>query len=571
MRGQMSLSFLLVLLCASNGWTQTSISPPGEVSAAVNCSACHVNATCTENVGGSVGCFCKAGFIGDGLSCSDIDECTNTTHGCSPGTCHNTIGSYYCSGSSNNYSSSDPCANHIVLNEPWRSTDHITTGTPYCDSELNGWYRFVGSAGIRMPEVCVPSYRCQTYAPLWLNGGHPAIGDGIVDRTVCGNWVGNCCHFSGSIQVKACPGGYYVYGIKGTPGCSLTYCTDPLAVLDVCEADEEWKLGNKGYGCYCKDEYNISSLSEIHPKLTCGLHAMKASFQKCQMKELDTHFGRENVKDNDCFDFEDDNATNTFSVLAPLQPGRCGVQSSQNGSHVEYTSTLDIELDRGIIMRNDTLSVTLSCVYELDMITSLNLALHPFISSINITVGGTGQFTATMALYKDSNYTTPYEGPEVSLSSKTILYIGVFIEGGDTSQYVVVMTNCYATPTQLVNDTLKYYIIKDSCPNKQDQTIKVLENGFSRQGRVSVQMFRFVGDYELVYLHCSVSLCDIKSGACQPSCSSRKSQRTKFSSYSHDLRIGPIIRSDPNSSVICSSLGFWTLLLPALVLLILSM
>lgn len=55
-----------------------------------------------------------------------------------------------------------------------------------------------------------------------------------------------------------------------------------------------------------------------------------------------------------------------------------------------------------------------------------------------------------------------------------------------------------------------------SCPNKQDETIKVLENGVSRQGRVSVQMFKFIGDYELVYLHCAVSLCEVKSGVCQP-------------------------------------------------------
>ncbi|PIO27589.1 hypothetical protein AB205_0159020, partial [Aquarana catesbeiana] len=193
---------------------------------------CHVDATCTENFGGFVRCSCKAGFTGDGLSCSDIDECTNTrTHGCSLGACHNTIGSYYCTGSSDAYSSSDPCTDHIVLNEPWRSKDHITTGAQYCDSDKRGWYRFVGSGGTQMPEVCVPTSRCQTDAPLWLNGQHPAIGDGIVDRTVCGHWLSSCCKFSGRIQIKACPGGYYVYGINGVPECSLTYCTGKPRII----------------------------------------------------------------------------------------------------------------------------------------------------------------------------------------------------------------------------------------------------------------------------------------------------------------------------------------------------
>ncbi|KAM5151606.1 uromodulin-like [Mantella aurantiaca] len=285
-------------------------------------------------------------------------------------------------------------------------------------------------------------------------------------------------------------------------------------------------------------------LSHLHPKLTCGLYDMRASFQKCQMKDLDIYFSRAHVKDNECFGFEDDNIKNTFSVMSPLQGGSCGIQSYQNRTHVTYINVLHIIVESsGIITRNNTLAISLLCVYELDMMTSLKLALRPFIRSVNITVGGTGQFTATIALYKDSSYRTPYEGSEVILSSENILYIGVFIQGGETSKFVLVMRNCYATPTEYANDTLKYYIIKDSCPNKQDETIKVLENSVSRQGRVSVQMFKFVGDYDLVYLHCALSLCDITSGACAPSCSGARSRSAGLSLDSYDLKIGPIIRS----------------------------
>ncbi|XP_073491102.1 uromodulin-like [Aquarana catesbeiana] len=492
---------------------------------------CHPLAQCINKLSG-YSCVCPNGYYGDGFHC-EIDECQRGA--CGFGLeCTKALGSYACS---------DPCVSRTVLNEPWRSTNNTLSSTPNCDSSKNGWYQFVGSAGIRMPETCVPINRCNTAAPMWMSGTHPVMKDGIVNRTTCANWNGNCSLWTSTIQVKACPLGYHVYKLIGTPEskCTLSYCTEPLAVQEVCAADEEWKSGDKGDRCYCKDQFKVSSMSDVRPKLTCGLDEMRASFQKCQMKELDTYFGRENVKDGGCFSFEDNSVTNTFSVLAALQVRGCGVQSYQNGSHVTYRSTFVIELHNGIIMRNDTLTVTLSCVYELDMITSLNLALRPIISSINITVGGTGQFKASMVLYKDSSYTTPYEGSEVSLSSKTMLYIGAFIQGGDTSQYVLVMRNCYATPTQAANDTVNYYIIKDSCPNKQDDTINVLENGVSRQGRVSVQMFKFVGDYDLVYLHCAVSLCEVKSGSCQPSCTSRRSQRTELDS--HNLRIGPIIRS----------------------------
>lgn len=54
------------------------------------------------------------------------------------------------------------------------------------------------------------------------------------------------------------------------------------------------------------------------------------------------------------------------------------------------------------------------------------------------------------------------------------------------------------------------------CPNTLDTTIQVLENGESPQGRFSVQMFRFAGNYDLVYLHCEVYLCDSVNEECKP-------------------------------------------------------
>lgn len=121
----------------------------------------------------------------------------------------------------------DPCQNHTVLNDPSRSTEN-TVSSEECDSHLRGWYHFVGDGGVKMPETCVNVYRCHTYAPMWLSGSHPILGDGIVNRTACANWNENCCFWSSEVQVKAClgeSGEYHVYKLQGTPECSLRYCT----------------------------------------------------------------------------------------------------------------------------------------------------------------------------------------------------------------------------------------------------------------------------------------------------------------------------------------------------------
>ncbi|XP_069841005.1 uromodulin-like [Dendropsophus ebraccatus] len=600
-------------------------------SSARNCSQCHPNATCEQYVG-YVKCNCKEGFIGDGFTCSDIDECAYSwSNNCSYGICRNTFGSFTCdcpSGFTSSagtcididecarpelnrcylwtlcintygnyscycpsgyygdgfhceineclygfcdpavecikslgyYNCSDPCSNHTVLNEPWRSTSNMYDYRYNCDYYKNGWYRFIGSGGVRMPESCTPAYGCGTDASMWLLGTHPIVRNGIVNRTVCASWFWGCCEWSTTVQIKACPGGYHVYRLNGTPACSLTYCTDPTTNDTLtCPTDEQWQLRDGSYGCYCTDKYKVAAVTDIRPELTCNEIDMKATFHKCQLKSVNFNADTVALEDTSCFTLYQDPSTNTFTIRAPLQAGRCGLQITNNGTHAIYKNTLNLALaSTGVITREDELAVTMSCAYPLDMMVSLDTAVNPILSYTNISVGGTGQFTAYMALYQDSSYTTPYGGSAVMLTTKSMLYAGVYVRGGDTSQYVLVMKNCYATPTNNSDDAVKYYIIKDSCPNKQDTTISVLENAVSRQGRMSLQVFKFVGNYSSVYIHCAISLCDVTAGSCSPSCSGIGS-RSAAAEQSYQLKVGPIIRQGTGPSFVF--LGFVLLLM----------
>ncbi|XP_077131187.1 uromodulin-like [Ranitomeya variabilis] len=586
------------------------------ISSAENCSKCHPNATCEEYFD-YVQCNCKDGFIGDGFTCSDIDECAYSwSNNCSYGICQNTFGSYICVCASGfNYSSmgycvdidecaspelnrcnssascinyygsyscvcpygyfgdgfhcevdeckngvcglgtecikslgsyhcSDPCSDHTVLDEPWRSTTNMYDYRYNCDNYKSGWYRFIGSGGVRLPESCAPEYGCGTLAGMWLNGKHPMQSDGTVNRTVCASWSGYCCLWSSSVQIKACPGGYHVYKLEGTPNgyCLLSYCTDPSTTnnTNTCAADEDWKMKDGVYGCHCKSQYEVAALADIRPDLTCDVYDMRASFHKCQLTSQNINATNINLRDAGCFGIRDDSSTNTFTVSSPLQAGVCGLQITKNATHAIYENTLYLTMESsGIIVRDEELTVRIYCAYALDMMISLNLAVNPIFSSTNITVGGTGQFTAYMALYQDSSYITPYEGSQVVLPVKSMMYVGVFVQGGDYSQYSLVMKNCYATPSANSDDPLKYYIIKDSCPNKQDSTISVLENGVSRKGRLSLQVFKFVGNYNSFYVHCAVSLCDVTAGSCAPSCSGISS-RSATTEQSYMLNVGPI-------------------------------
>uniref|UniRef100_A0A8C6QTC1 Uromodulin n=1 Tax=Nannospalax galili TaxID=1026970 RepID=A0A8C6QTC1_NANGA len=504
-------------------------------------SNCHALATCV-NREGNYSCVCPEGYEGDGWHCE-----------CSPGSCgpgldclpHGPGGALVCE---------DPCKAHRTLEEYWRSSEY---GAGYaCDSDLFGWYRFVGQGGVRMAETCVPVLRCNTAAPMWLNGTHPSSSQGIVTRTACAHWSGNCCLWNAQVQVKACPSGYYVYNLTAPPECNLAYCTDPSSVEGTCaecREDEDCISDNGRWRCQCRQDFNITDVSHLERKLDCGANDIKMSLSKCQLQSLGFTKVLMYLQDSHCSGFSESGERDWMSVVTPARDGPCGTVLTSNETHATYSNTL--YLANEIIIRDVNIRINFACSYPLDMKLSLKTSLQPMVSSLNISVGGTGMFTVRMALFQSPAYTQPYQGPSVMLSTEAFLYVGTMLDGGDLSRFVLLMTNCYATPSSNSTDPMKYFIIEDRCPHTEDPTIQVVENGESPQGRFSVQMFRFAGNYDLVYLHCEVHLCDSMNEKCKPTCSGTRLRSGGFINQSRVLNLGPITRAlgDP---IIVSLLGF---------------
>ncbi|CAH2307095.1 uromodulin [Pelobates cultripes] len=588
------------------------------------CSKCHSNATCTKNLY-TMQCTCNDGFVGDGYTCSDYNECRYYwSNPCYPYTCINTYGSYYCicpsgyemsnktctdidecsrpdlnschrlanctnyGGSytclcpsgyfgdgyhcefdecstgicgfgndciklNGSYSCLDPCFNATILNEPWRSTSNYYYPYYYyysssyygqCDSSLYGWYRFTGSGGTRMPEFCPSTYSCYTSAPMWLSGSHPAVADGIVNHTACANWYGDCCSWSRSVQIKACSQGFHVYKFSGAPTCNLAYCTDPSSTMDSCSCgdEEECRYVNGHFGCYCKTSTEPLSLGTLSPALSCGANSMIVSFTKCRLQRLKLNTNTVHLLDANCTGSLNFNSTSVISVMSAPKKDSCGNQELKNATHVIYKNIIYLSLDtNSSVGGEDVFSITYSCAYPLDMQVSLETILSPMNSSIAV-IEGSGQLVTSIALYQDSSLSTPYVGSEIILTSKTILHVGVFINGGDTSQFLLVMKNCYATPSRNASDPIKYDIIKNSCSSKQDSSITIYENGVSRRGRFSVQLFGYVQNSNVVFLHCDLRICDQRTETCTPSCSGSRSSTENTGNTNATVYIGPIIK-----------------------------
>ena len=118
----------------------------------------------------------------------------------------------------------DPCYHYENLSEADRKINYSTPhGSELCDRKLlEGWYRFVGAAGTKMPTTRVPANSCGTSRSGWLKGAHPTVEDGEVQRTVCFSDRSTGCQQSINIFVKNC-GSYFIYKLH-PPNCFSRYC-----------------------------------------------------------------------------------------------------------------------------------------------------------------------------------------------------------------------------------------------------------------------------------------------------------------------------------------------------------
>ncbi|OCT61622.1 hypothetical protein XELAEV_18047650mg, partial [Xenopus laevis] len=410
---------------------------------------CHPLAVCT-NYWSWYSCSCPHGYFGDGFFC-EVNECQQGTP-CDPNTeCNKYIGHYTCL---------DPCSNHTVLDDPWRSLNNKHTGYYYydyywshCDNYLSGWYRFQGKTDQKIPEYCIAEQSCGTSSPIWLNGTHPTQEEGIVNVTTCSSW-GDCCYWNSSISIKACPGDFYVYKLTGTPSCNSAYCVDyPL------------------------------------PELTCSTSLMKLSYSKCLLEKMGMDTLTIHLRDNGCKGYIEREDIQMVKIDMVPQRGFCGGQIKVNATHFTYINTVYVSPKSDDMIQRGEIALEVFCSYERNMQVSLWTAINPVLSSVNISVGGTGSYRATMSLFQNWDYSMPYMGPEIWISAETLLYVGVMVEETKEPQFVLQMKDCYATPTSDSGHPVKYYIIKNNCPNVNDPTVFMEENGISLSGKFSVQLF----------------------------------------------------------------------------------
>ncbi|XP_048026587.1 uncharacterized protein LOC125255412 isoform X1 [Megalobrama amblycephala] len=318
-----------------------------------------------------------------------------------------------------------------------------------------------------------------------------------------------------------------------------------------CSEDERCGMKNGVYGCLCKkDNHRPQPHSDSFDfSESCESSSGSMSVSRCQLFEAGFPADVLHLNDPSCkgtvrngrveFHFDNDEHI-------------CGTNLVANSTHFIYNNfILGTPRSEGLIIsREKILKLSFSCVYPQTETLSMNVEINSLESIVQkILPAGEGRYRVRMIPYQDDEFTRPFTGV-VDAELDQEMHVEVRVEGVDSRQFALVMDTCWATPVNDPDYSLRWDLIVSECPNPNDDTVELLQNGVSTSSRFSFRMFIFTANSTKLYLHCAVHLCLLSSNRCSMDCDSGHQRRERRSLDFHDsasISMGPLMLSEGNT------------------------
>ncbi len=208
--------------------------------------SCSLDGICT-NVAGNFTCACKAGYSGDGKTCTDVNECLTNNGGCSAnGSCTNTPGSNTCACKPGYTGDGKTCTdvNECLVNNGGCALNATCTNTPGSNTcACNAGYAGDGKTCSDVNECLVNNGGCALNATCTNTPGSNTCacnalysGDGLTCKPICGDGVlvgGETCDDKNVVANDGCSATCATeigWTCAGAPSVCTAICGDGLVL-----------------------------------------------------------------------------------------------------------------------------------------------------------------------------------------------------------------------------------------------------------------------------------------------------------------------------------------------------
>ncbi|KAM6213879.1 uromodulin-like 1 [Sarcoramphus papa] len=213
----------------------------------------------------------------------------------------------------------------------------------------------------------------------------------------------------------------------------------------------------------------------------------------------------------------------------------CGTEVETNMTNTVVKTILRNDVSAQGVIHHLKVASPIHCVFQNNLLTSSGYTAEG-LYTIFEDLHGSGHFRTEMQLFI-GNSPIP-KNFSVSASDDVLIEVG--IQRAD-SKLKVVLTDCWATPTNNSVDPLSFAFISNSCPVPNTYTT-LLENGNSSKAQFKMKIFSFVNN-SVVYLHCKIRICmDTPGSTCRTRCHAVRSLKTGETITTHRTSWGPLCK-----------------------------
>ncbi|KAM4723145.1 uncharacterized protein WCC33_009372 [Rhinophrynus dorsalis] len=191
--------------------------------------------------------------------------------------------------------------------------------------------------------------------------------------------------------------------------------------------------------------------------------------------------------------------SNSTHHIASVAYNSCGTKTEETEDYIVFKNRVtSFHNTTDVITRKHHLAISFNCSFSKNIL--LSNAFHPQKAAYEFE-----NFTYKFQFYTDEQFRdiqTQYP-LEVWLRDKLYMEIQVTSTVSNVELFV---ESCRATPHGDPNYPIFYDIIQDGC--LKDETV-VVYPGTQTRARFGMEAFAFIGNYEEVYLNCTVILCKL--------------------------------------------------------------